>query len=224
LNESIKEETIILLQKEGGGDKTIKLMKMMRGEIFGEKVQKSNENLSKLNIISNYFINTIKNQQNNNFYKQIINSITKTMITLIEEFKPISNEILMIIYNLKDENSELLLNKLIDITCKILNPNEFDEIKMSWFNEYLLNSSIWFLKNKQNKLFYSLIEERIIKYEKEILNKKMKNDIIESKIMDEKEEWSFIMNEDNNLEINKKYLNKNLMNSKEFIEIRQLYY
>src|SRR2546429_8934644 len=104
-----------------------------------------------------------------------------------------------------DENSELLFNKLIDIACEIMNPNKFDEIKMSWFNEYLLNSSIWFLKNKENKLFYSLIEEKLIKYEKEILSMQMKTDIIESKIMEEKEEWSLIMNNDHNVEINKKY-------------------
>ena len=222
LEESIKEETLTLLQENGGGDKTIKLMKMIKGEIFGEKVEKSNEIHSKLNIISNYFINTIKNQENNNFYKEMMNSITKTMITLIEENKPISNEILTIIYNLKNENSELIFNKLINITCQILNPNKFDEIKMSWLNEYLLNSSfIWFLKDKENKLFYSLIEEELLKYENEILSIKMKNDIIESKIMDEKEEWSLIMNNNHNQEINKKYLDKNLINSKELIEIRQ---
>ena len=169
MKESTKEETLRLLQENGGGDKTIKLMKMMKGEIFGEKVEKSNEIHSKLNIISNYFINTIKNQENENFYKEMMNSITKTMITLIEENKPISNELLMIIYNLKDQNSELLFNKLIQITSEILNPNKFDEIKMSWFNEYLSsnsNSSIWFLKNKENKLFYSLIEEKIINMKK----------------------------------------------------------
>jgi hypothetical protein len=229
LEESIKEETLKLLQNEGGGDKIIKLMKMMKGEIFGEKVEKSYENYSKLNIISNYFINTMKNQEekNNNFYTQMINSISKTMINLIEEYKPISNEILMIIYNLNDKNSELLFNKLIHIILEILNPNKFDEIKLSWFNEYLLNSSIWFFKNNENKnindnnkLFYSIIEENLIKYENEILSKKMKEDIIESKIMDEKEEWSLIINNNHNYEINKKYLNKNVFNSPNE-EIRQ---
>src|SRR5258705_2922538 len=52
----------------------------------------------------------------------------------------------------------------------------------------------------------------------------MKNDIVDSKIMDEKEEWSFIMNNNNNYEINKKYLNNNLWKEKEkgnLIDIRQ---
>ena len=73
LNESIKEETLTLLQQNGGGDKTIKLMKMMKGEIFGEKVQKSTQNHFNSNIISNHFITTIKNQENENFYKQMMN-------------------------------------------------------------------------------------------------------------------------------------------------------
>src|SRR2546429_271581 len=98
-----------------------------------------------------------------------------------------------------DENSELLFNKLIDIACEIMNPNKFDEIKMSWFNEYLLNSSIWFLKNKQNKLFYSLIEDKLIKYEKEIL--KFYN---------------------NKIYISKLHLNSNIINDEETLNIELL--
>jgi hypothetical protein len=49
----------------------------------------------------------------------------------------------------------------------------------------------------------------------------MKEDIIESKIMDEKEEWSLIINNNNNYEINKKYLNKDIFNSSSNEDIRQ---
>src|SRR5437763_7314449 len=70
LNPFIKTETITLLQQEGGGEKSIKLLKMIMGEVFGEKVEKASETYSKANIISNHFINTIKAQENekNNFY------------------------------------------------------------------------------------------------------------------------------------------------------------
>ena len=60
-----------------------------------------------------------------------------------------------------------------------------------------------------------MIEEEIKKFEKEILSVKMKKYIEESKIIEEKEEWSLIMNEDHNKEMNKKYLDKNMNDSKE---------
>jgi len=142
----------------------------------------------------------------------------KVMIKLIESFKPISNDLLMMLLYNKDENhetnenvknnenneNELLLNKLETIVSDLLNPLKFDEIKWIWFEHYLLNSSIWFVKNKKNESFYSLIEKKVSQYENEILSVKMKQDIIESKIMDEKEEWSIIINQNNNYEINKK--------------------
>src|ERR1700759_4756328 len=209
LHKSIKEETMKKLQEEGGGEKSIKLLKMMKGEIFGEKVEKSTQNYSKSKIISDHFITTIKKQENNKGYELIFKSINKAIIKLIESYKPISNDLLMmILHNKDDENSEILLNKLELIISEILNPLKFDEIKWTWFNEYLLNSSssIWFISNKKNELFYSLIEKRISQYEKEILSVKMKDDIIKSKIIEEKEEWSLVNNNDNNYEINKRYL------------------
>jgi len=145
--------------------------------------------------------------------------ITKTMIKLIEEFKPISNDILMAMYHLQDKNTDLLLETLIKTISQILNPNKFDEIKWIWFDQFLLNSSIWFInvknkKNEENETFYSLIEKIINEYDNKILSAKMKNDIIESKVMEEKEEWSLIMN-NNNYEINKKYLDEKVMKQKE---------
>src|SRR6266404_4407623 len=148
-------------------------------------------------MIYNHFINSIKLQENNNFYEQMMKSITNILIQLIKEHKPISNEMLIMILNLKNENSQLLFDKLIEIISEILNPLNFDEIKWSWFDEYLSQSSIWFVTNNKNELFYSLIQNVVQKYEKEILGVKMKNDILDSKIMDEKEEWSFIMNNNN---------------------------
>ncbi len=43
LDEAVKTETMKLLQQGGGGDKSTKLLKMVMGEIFGEKVEKANE-------------------------------------------------------------------------------------------------------------------------------------------------------------------------------------
>ena len=43
-------------------------------------------------------------------------SISQTTINLIKEYKPISNDMLMIIMNLNDANSEQLINEIITIT------------------------------------------------------------------------------------------------------------
>ena len=39
-------------------------------------------------------------------------------------------------------------------------------MKLNGFEEYLLHSSIWLVENKENELFYSLIEKVVSKYEK----------------------------------------------------------
>jgi len=64
------------------------------------------------------------------------------------------------------------------------------------------------------------LKKIVIKYEKEILSEKMKKDIIDSKIMEEKEEWSFIINQNDNYELNKRYLDQNLFKQKMGDEIQ----
>ena len=159
------------------------------GKTLGEKVEKETEYFSRTNIISNHFIEILKNQENENIFKSIMKSITKSIIKLIKEFKPISNDLLIIIFNLKDENSDELWNYIISIMDEICNPNKYDLLKWCWFDEYLFNSSIWLIKNHKNELLYFEIEKIIEKYDKNNLSEIMKKDILESKIIDEKEEW-----------------------------------
>src|SRR5207245_1293942 len=118
--------------------------------------------------------------------------------------------ILMIILNLKDENSIELWNFIILIMEEICNPNNYNLLKWCWFDEYLFHSSIWLVWNKKEELFYSQIEKIVRKYDKNDLSEIMKKDIEESKIIDEKEEWSLITNKNMN-EFNTKYLDQNLI-------------
>jgi hypothetical protein len=70
-------------------------------------------------------------------------------------------------------------------------------------------------ENKNNELLYLLIENEVSGFEKNILSVKMKKGIIfESKIVEEKEELSLMMNKDSNYEINKKYLYENVWKAK----------
>ena len=207
------EETFKLLQNDGGaGLRSIKIAKIVMGKTLGEKVEKETEYFLKTDTISNHFIKTLKNQENENIFKSIIKSITKSIIKIIKEFKPISNDLLIIIFNLKDENSQELWNEIISIMNEICNPNKFDLLKWCWFDEYLSNSSIWLIKNEKNELLYSQIEKIVEKYDKNNLSEIMKKDILESKIIDEKEEWSLITNKNIN-ELNNKYLDPNLKNN-----------
>jgi hypothetical protein len=54
-----------------------------------------------------------------------------------------------------------------------------------------MNISIWLIKNENIELLYSLIEKIVKKYDKNELSEIMKKDIIESKIIEEKEECHF---------------------------------
>src|SRR5258706_1680339 len=125
----------------------------------------------------------IKNQEYKIYFKKMMKSITKATLRMMKEFKPISNDVLMIIMNLKDENSFNLFNKLIEIMIEILNPNKYDLLKWCWFDEYLLHSSIWYFKNEKNELFYSIINKIVHEYDKNNLSEIMKQDIKESKII-----------------------------------------
>jgi hypothetical protein len=60
----------------------------------------------------------------------------KSIIKMIKEFKPISNDILMIIFNLKDENSINLWDFILEIMNEICNLNKYDLLKWLWFDEY----------------------------------------------------------------------------------------
>jgi hypothetical protein len=88
-----------------------------------------------------------------------------------------------------------------------------------------MNISIWLIKNENIELLYSSIEKIVKKYDKNELSEIMKKDIIESKIIEEKEEWSFLTNLNKN-ELNEKYLDENLKkyninNVNNLINIRQ---
>ena len=49
------EETLQLLQKDGGGDsRSIKLSKMLMGQTLGDKVETETEHFSKTNIITKH--------------------------------------------------------------------------------------------------------------------------------------------------------------------------
>ena len=109
--------------------------------------------------------------------------MTISIIDLIKTYKSISDDMLMIIMNLNDENSEKLLNEIIIN----LNPLNYYPIKWKWFDKYLSSSILFKRINKENKLIYEMIEEIASSYDKEILSNMMKEDIIESKILEEKE-------------------------------------
>ena len=53
------------------------------GQTLGEKVEKETEYYLKTDIISKNFIKYIKKQENEIFYKIMMNSITKSIIKLI---------------------------------------------------------------------------------------------------------------------------------------------
>ena len=112
------------------------------GQTLGDKVEQETEYYSKTNIIAQHFVEIMKKQENENIFQTIKKSISKSFIELITQFKPISNDILMIIINLKYKYTNELLKILTQLMKEICDPNKFDLLKWTWFDEYLFSSSI----------------------------------------------------------------------------------
>ena len=126
IKREIIEETFKLLLNDGGaGNRSIKIAKILMGQTLGDKVEQETEYFSKTNIIAQHFVEIMKKQENENIFKTMMKSITKSFIQLITQFKPISNDILMILMNLKDENTNELLKDIIQLMKEIFDPNKF---------------------------------------------------------------------------------------------------
>ena len=71
----------------------------------------------------------LKKRENNNIFKILMKSITKATTKSIQQYKSISNYILMIIINLNDENSQNLLNMITSTMKEICDPSKYDLLK-----------------------------------------------------------------------------------------------